>query len=135
MYQLRETGSPEATDELYSLDSRSFFFCFFCFPITLHTNCVINGVKWLTYARDYRWKTQNSGVSRVGMEENTFYGHLDEILEFSYIFRNQVLLFRCKWFDTDPKKKRLLTYKNITSIFIKSEWYKNDPFILTSQAK
>ena len=64
-----------------------------------------------------------------------FYGHLEEILAFSYIFRNRVLLFKCKWFDTDPKKKRLLTYKNITSIFINSEWYKDDPFILASQAK
>ena len=46
-----------------------------------------------------------------------------------------MLLFRCKWFDTYPRKKRLLTYKNIISIFINSEWYKDDPFILASQAK
>ena len=37
--------------------------------------------------------------------------------------------------DTDPKKKRLLKYKNITNIFINSEWYKDNPFILASQAK
>ena len=44
-------------------------------------------------------------------------------------------LFKCKWFDTNPKKKTLLTYKNIARIFINSEWSKDDPFILSSQAK
>ena len=126
MYQLMEIGSPDATDELYSLASGSFF------SITMYTDCVINGVKWLTYARDCRQKTQNSGVSIAGIEENMFYGHLEEIIEFSYIFRNLVLLFRCKCFDTDQKKKIPLTYMNITSIFINSEWYKDNPSILAS---
>ena len=129
MYDLREIGFLEATDDLFSLASGS------SFSVKSYTGYVINDVKWLTYARDCTRKTQNSGVFVPGMEENTFYGRLDEILEFSYIFRNRVLLFICKWFDTDPKKKRLLTYKNITSIFINSEWYKDDPFILASQSK
>ena len=68
-------------------------------------------------------------------EQNTFYGRLEEILQFSYIFGRRVLLFKCKWFDTDPRKKRVLKDKNITSVFTNAEWYKDDPFILASQAQ
>ena len=123
MYDLREIGSLEVTDDLFALASG------FSSSVNSYTGCVISSVKWLTYARDCRWKTKNSGVSMPCIEENTFYGLLEEILAFSYIFKNWVLLFKYKWFDTNPKKKRLLTYKNITSIFINSEWYKDDPFI------
>ena len=128
MYDLREIGSYEETDELYSLASRS------SFSITSYTSCVINGVNgWPMHVIvDGRPKIV---VAIAGTKENTFYGCLEAILEFSYIFRNRVLLFRCKGFDTDPKKKRLHTYKNITSIFINSEWYKDNPFIPDSQAK
>ena len=104
MYDLREIGSPEATDDLFALASGS------SFSVNSYTGCVINSVKWLINARDCRQKTQNSCVSVLGTEENTFYGRLEEILSFSYIFRNQLLLFKCKWFDTDPKKNRLAAY-------------------------
>ena len=84
MYELREIRSPEATDDLFSFASGS------SSSIKSYTNCVINGVKWLTYARDCRRKTQNSSVSMSRTEENPFYGCLEEILEFFYIFRNQL---------------------------------------------
>lgn len=129
VHDLRQIGSSTATDDLYALASRPSSL------VTLYSGCVINGVKWLTYGRDSRRKTQNSGVSVPGTEENTFYGRLEEILEFSYIMGRRIILFKCKWFDTDPRKKRVINDKNITSIFINAEWYKDDPFILASQAQ
>ena len=89
MYDLREIGSLEATDDLFALASGS------SSSVNSYTNCVINGVRKLIYTRDCRQKTQNSGVSVQGIEENTFYGRLEEILQFSCIFRNWVLLFKC----------------------------------------
>ena len=46
-----------------------------------------------------------------------------------------VVLFKCKWFDTNPKKKKIKVEKNITSIAINFEWYEDEPYILASQAK
>ena len=80
MYDLRKIGlSKEATDDLFSLALGS------SFPINSYIGCVINRVKWFTYAHDCRQKAQNSGVSIPDIEENTFYGCLEEILELSYI--------------------------------------------------
>ena len=70
-------------------------------------------------------------VPRTGQE--MFYGQLHEILEFSYLNRFSVVLFRCKWFKCDSN--HMVTENNITSININGEAYKDDQFILASQAK
>ncbi|KAL5552401.1 hypothetical protein UlMin_002577 [Ulmus minor] len=44
-----------------------------------------------------------------------------------------IVLFRCKWFKCDSK--HMVTENNITSIDINGEAYKDDQFILASQAK
>ena len=62
MYDLREIRSPEATDDLFALTLGSSSF------VNLYTDCVINDVKWLTYARDCRRNTQNNGVFVPGIE-------------------------------------------------------------------
>ncbi|KAG6500225.1 hypothetical protein ZIOFF_040068 [Zingiber officinale] len=41
----------------------------------------------------------------------------------------------CKWFDTDPTRRRIQEDNKFMSIYTGAEWYKNDPFILASQAK
>ena len=43
----------------------------------------------------------------------------------------RVYLFKCKWFNTS----RIKVESNITSVYVKEECYKDDPFILASQAK
>ncbi|KAL5579308.1 hypothetical protein UlMin_011750 [Ulmus minor] len=62
-----------------------------------------------------------------------FFEKLQEILEFSYLNGFSVVLFRCKWFKCDSK--HMITENNITSIDINGEAYKDDQFILASQAK
>ncbi|KAL5555616.1 hypothetical protein UlMin_037852 [Ulmus minor] len=98
-----------------------------------HPACIVNGVRFVTHARDVRLKTQNSGVSIPGTENEIFYGQLQEILEFSYLNDFSVVLFKCKWFRCDSR--RMVTENNITSINITSESYKDDQFILASQAQ
>nr|KAJ0195833.1 hypothetical protein LSAT_V11C700377160 [Lactuca sativa] len=44
-------------------------------------------------------------------------------------------MFRCKWYNTDPKGKKMVVDHNLTSIDITSKWYVEEPFILASQAQ
>ncbi|KAK1406605.1 hypothetical protein QVD17_42060 [Tagetes erecta] len=57
---------------------------------------------------------------------------LEEILELCYLGGRKVVLFRCKWFKTD--KQGCLTKDNITSICTRYEWYKEEQYLLATQA-
>ena len=70
----------------------------------IHANsysvCIVNGVRFVVHSRDIRRTTQNSGVSTYGVDGYTFYGQLEEILELNYVSGCNVVLFRCKWFNS-----------------------------------
>jgi len=68
-----------------------------------------------------------------------FYGSLEEIIELQYNSDSRddhrsVVLFRCRWFDTGSKKARMKDDGFFKSIYQGSCWYKDDPFILATQA-
>ncbi|KAL5541510.1 hypothetical protein UlMin_009220 [Ulmus minor] len=127
IYAMNRVHAPEVTHELLSLASKSNI------VVSSYPACIVNGVQFVTHARDVRLKTQNSSVSVPGTENEIFYGQLQEILEFSYLNDFSVVLFKCKWFRCDSR--RMVTENNITSINITSESYKDDQFILASQAQ
>ncbi|KAJ9543051.1 hypothetical protein OSB04_022758 [Centaurea solstitialis] len=129
MCNLRQAASPECTDELFSLAHGTNF------NAHSYTGCIVNGVRFVVRSRDMQRTTQNSGVAVPGVDGFTFYGQLEEILELRYLNGYSVVLFRCKWFNTDPRKGRCVIKNNVTSINISSEWYKDDPYILATQAK
>ena len=118
--------APEVTTKLVSLASKSNM------VVSSYLACIMNGVWFVTHDRYARLRTQNNGVSVPGTGQEMFYGQLQEILEFSYLNGFSVVLFRCKWFKCDSK--RMITENNITSIDITGEAYKDDQFILASQA-
>ncbi|XP_060671841.1 uncharacterized protein LOC132803267 [Ziziphus jujuba] len=123
---------PMVTDELYSLA------CGPDYGIRSYSGCVINGVRYRTKVRDDRRVTQNCGIWVVGDHDGEscdFYGVIEDILVLDYRSKHSVVLFRCAWFDTNVKKKKMITEFQITSINVTSYWYKNDPFVLASQAK
>ena len=100
MRSLRAQGSLEAIDDLYSLvegpDDR----------YTRWTSCIVNGIRFHCKERDDNLKTQNSGVSVFGNhngEDIDFYGVLEEVLELSYILDRKLILFRCRWFNTNKR--------------------------------
>ncbi|CAA0819829.1 Unknown protein [Striga hermonthica] len=62
-----------------------------------------------------------------------YYGVLQEILELHFTDRLSVVLFRCKWYKSD--RRHILQEKNIINIDISSEAYKDDQFILATQAR
>ncbi|XP_060959205.1 uncharacterized protein LOC133030469 [Cannabis sativa] len=47
----------------------------------------------------------------------------------------EVSLFECKWYNTNPLRKKTITENNITSINTRGHWYQDEPYILANQAK
>ena len=139
MKALRSHGAVEATDDLYSLA---------CKPdrrVSKYTGCIVDGVRFTVKDRDDRLTTQNSGVlvyeeledddNGCGDERMEYYGILDEVVELNYIYDRSVVLFKCTWFDTDPKKKWVRRDFHFTSINVSHKWYEDDSYVLAYQAK
>ncbi|GKB10412.1 hypothetical protein Tco_0844335 [Tanacetum coccineum] len=121
-----------ATNELFALSSGPT-------PTPILVNsCVVNGVRFVMHNRDERRTTQNSDIfSPGGKDGEMYYGHLQEIIEFSYL-SFKVVLFRVKWFDTSNegrKVKHLVVRNNMTQILTKGEAFKDDQYILATQVK
>jgi hypothetical protein len=89
-------------------------------------------VRFVVHGRDLQRTTQNSGVSTTDDNGRPYYGVLEEILELCYLRGRKVVLFRCKWFKTD--KQGLVTKDNLTSINTRSDWFKDDQYLLATQA-
>jgi hypothetical protein len=71
-------------------------------------------------------------------ENVEFYGSLEEIIELRYTLDSgdcqSVVLFRCRWFDTNSMKGRMKSDGFFKSINHNLYWYKDEPFILATQA-
>ena len=88
-------------------------------------------MKYVIHSRDQKLKTQNSGIMVPSVDGVNYYGVLEEILELSYMMGCSIILFKCRRFDTRRTKEDPI----FTSVYVKDECYKDDPFILASQAK
>ncbi|GJY59354.1 zinc finger, PHD-type containing protein [Tanacetum coccineum] len=65
-----------------------------------YTSCTVNGVRFTVHTRDQHRSTQNNGISTDGHDGTTYYGQLEEILEPIYTGGRNVVMFRCKCFNT-----------------------------------
>ena len=97
---MQKSNPTGISAELYSLAQGPLL------NVSSYSACVTNGVQFVTYNLDSWHKTQNSGVYVLGIDGNIFYGQLEDILEFTYLNGFSVILFKCKWFNTDPTKKK-----------------------------
>ncbi|XP_058202924.1 uncharacterized protein LOC131317385 [Rhododendron vialii] len=129
--ELRKQGSPEATNELWSMANG---------PepiINTYSGCISNGVRFLTIEWDNRHTTQNSGVVVEGEHEGqtiNFYGFLTKVWEMAYLFGHRVVLFQCEWYNSGCSRFfRVDTH--CSSIDVRSRWYKDDPFVFPSQVQ
>jgi len=129
-------ASEEVDDDLFALA---------CGPdlrVRSYSTCVVNGVRYCTVERDKNKKTQNSGVACAGTYRSEiidFYGTLKEIIELQYNAKNDgtkrsIVVFRCDWYKLDGKHTALKDDGFYKSINISNLWYKNDCFILATQA-
>ena len=129
---LRQTEPTKVTDELLSLSTGPDF------EVTTYSGCVVDGVRFLIEEEDRNRITQNSGVHCVKAHEGEaidFYGALQSVFELNYTFGYRVVLFNCKWFDSNPKTESVRTDCNIANIQLTSTWYEDFPYILPNEVQ
>jgi hypothetical protein len=129
--RLRNANKEEVDDDLFSLA---------CGPdlrVRKYSSCIMNDVRFNTVDYDKNKKTQNSGVMAQSTHNGQvidFFGTLKEIIQLDYNGRYAVL-FKCDWFKLDGKRIELKDDGCFRSINVGSLWYKNDCYILVTQAR
>ena len=106
--------------------------------ISRMSGCTINGYRFHTKVRERRRKSQNSGFLVQGDHQGEiidFYGVLIDIIELYYIGRNRVLIFKCDWWDVGNKRRINVDEFGFVSVNVNKTWYKDQPFVLASQAQ
>lgn len=102
-----------------------------------YTGCILNGVKWLVKHIDRNRTTQNSGVMTPGShdgEDCCFYGSLTSVVKVQFMRGYKVFLFKCLWYNTNIKGKKVVQNYHLKSVNINTHWYDNDPYVLATQA-
>ena len=82
---------------------------------------------------------KNSGVHVPGAGDITdidFYGKLTSVVQLLYKNRCQVILFKCHWFDTNPRRVGGVKQDDgLLSVNTNKCWYYDNPYILATMAK
>lgn len=101
----------------------------------LYWACSVNGVKFVAWDKDKDLRTQNSGVM-VETSDAKYYGVLEQVVELIYATCMPVVLFKCKWFDTDPENSGSTKVDmGLLSVDTNSSWYEDSPFCLARSAR
>ncbi|BBH02706.1 transposable element gene [Prunus dulcis] len=78
------------------------------------------------------------GVHVPGGGESTnidFYGKLTNVVQLLYKDRYQVIMFKCRWFDSNPNRPGSVKIDHgLLSVNINRTWYDDDPYILANMA-
>jgi len=92
-------------------------------------------------AREAHRKTQNSTIKTAGDHNDVtidYYGTIRDIIELSYTKNSKgdrsVILLRCEWYNLEGRTYQMKDDGYFKSINIEGQWYKNDPFILATEA-
>ena len=132
MNQLKASKSLAYSEEFYNLAFRRI-------RVELYSGCHVNGINFLASARDDKLCTQNSGFHVPGGGESTdieFYGKLTSVVQLLYKDWCQVILLKCRWFDTNPNRQGSVKRDHgLLSVNTTKTWYDDDPYILATMAK
>lgn len=109
----------------------------------VHSSCYVNGVKFIATERDGGHVTQNNGVMAESVDGSvfSFYGELQSVIELVYGNDVKVVLFKCKWYNTDSLRRKVrrpttdIDRYGLLSIDTKTSWYEDEPYILATSAK
>ncbi|KAL6124947.1 hypothetical protein ACLB2K_077455 [Fragaria x ananassa] len=72
----------------------------------------------------------------VGKDNVAYYGIVVPIIELLYSAGMPVVLFKCRWFNTDPNFLRSTKMDHgLLSVNTSTSWYEHAPFVLAIQAK
>ncbi|CAL9011623.1 unnamed protein product [Prunus brigantina] len=64
-----------------------------------------------------------------------FYGKLTTVVQLLYKDRYQVIMFKCRWFDTNTNRPGSIKIDHgLLSVNINRTWYDDDPYILANMA-
>ena len=103
-----------------------------------YTSYLINGWRFNIKDRDMHLKSQNSGVLVKGDEITgnlDYFGVLIDIIELSYSGGNNVVLFKCDWWDVSSKRGHSIDKYGFFLINSNCKMRTNEPYVLTSQAQ
>ena len=124
MNQLKASNSPTYSEELYNLAFRPI-------RIELFSGCHVNGVKFLGATQDDKLCMQNNGVHVPGGGESTdidIYGKLTSLVQLLYKDRCQVIMFKCRWFDTNLNRQGSVKIDHsLISMNTNITWYDGGP--------
>ncbi|CAM8905163.1 unnamed protein product [Rhodiola kirilowii] len=125
--KLHDEGSNAYSIELHILACKPQFH-------SCYTHCVVNGLKFVVWDKDQHLRAQNSGVM-VQAGENNYYGVLQNIIELKYANGMPVVIFQCKWFDTDSSEGGNIKLEHgILMIDTSNTWYEDAPYCLAKHA-
>ncbi|CAM8975640.1 unnamed protein product [Rhodiola kirilowii] len=100
-----------------------------------HSQCNVNGVKFVVWECDRKKRTQNSGVM-VEDGELTYYGIIRNIIQLQYANGMPVFVFDCTWFNTDPKDSGSTKRDyGLLSVDTSTTWYEDWPYCLATTAR
>ena len=92
-------------------------------------------------AREAHRKTQNSTIKTTGDHNDVtidYYGTIRDIIELSYTKNSKgdrsIILLWCEWYNLEGRTYQMKDDGYFKSINIEGRWYKNDPFILATEA-
>ncbi|CAM8882979.1 unnamed protein product [Rhodiola kirilowii] len=103
---------------------------------TCYSQCDVNGVKFVIKERDRKLKTQKSGVMVRTEGDEIFYGILEEVVELKYPEGMPVIVFKCRWFNTDPTERGNVKIDHgLISVDTSTSWYEDIPFCVASTAR
>ncbi|KAF5450521.1 hypothetical protein F2P56_030861 [Juglans regia] len=129
--EVRSVRPTAVTDEIYALA---------CGPdpwVASYAGCIMNGIRFHTKERERHRRTQNSGVVVHGEQQGShvdFYGVLHDIIELRYMGWRKVYLFQCAWYDIGDPRRGIRVRDKLTVVNTARQWYKDEPFVLASQA-
>ncbi|CAM8951316.1 unnamed protein product [Rhodiola kirilowii] len=63
------------------------------------------------------------------------YGVLQNVIALKYAEGMLVIIFKCKWFNTDPLEGNIKTDHGIVSIDTSTTWYDDAPYCLAKHAQ
>ncbi|XP_040986463.1 uncharacterized protein LOC121234561 [Juglans microcarpa x Juglans regia] len=124
----------------HTLDVSADLYALACGPdrwVATYAACIINGKRFHTKQRELGRRTQNSGVLVTGDEVTNnvdFYGVINNIVELRYMEWRRVYLFECDWFDVGDRKRGVRVDDHMIGVNMNRTWYKDEPFMLASQA-
>ncbi|BBN67898.1 hypothetical protein Prudu_222S000100 [Prunus dulcis] len=128
--KLKSSNSPTYSDELYNLAFGRF--ALNCFRVVILTALNFWGLHEITSCV----AKQRCHVPGGGESTNIdFYGKLTTVVQLLYKDRYQVIMFKCRWFDSNPNRPGSVKIDHgLLSVNINRTWYDDDPYILANMA-